>query len=83
MMHTSGAKEIYPGITVDPQVVHGKPVVSGTRVLVSIVIGQLAAGESYESICENYDLTLDQIRAVLGYAADRLAEEEVYVIASA
>ena len=35
------AKEIFPGITVDPQVVHGRPVVAGTRVPVEAVLGEL------------------------------------------
>ena len=77
------AGEVFPGITVDPAIVHGKPSITGTRVPVTLVLGQLAAGESVESVCENYDLTPEQVRAVIGYAAERLAAEEVYVIASA
>ncbi|HVB74643.1 MAG TPA: DUF433 domain-containing protein [Ktedonobacteraceae bacterium] len=77
------AGEIFPGITVDPAIVHGKPAITGTRVPVTLVLGQLAAGESVESVCENYDLTPEQVRAVIGYAAERLAAEEVYVIATA
>jgi len=77
------AGEVYPGITVDPAIVHGKPAITGTRVPVTLVLGQLAAGETVESVCDNYDLTPEQVRAVIGYAAERLAAEEVYVIASA
>lgn len=80
MSQIRGAAEIYPGVTVDPQIVHGKPVIAGTRVPVAIVVGQLAAGETVESICENYDLTPEQVRAALGYAADRVASEAVYVL---
>jgi len=60
--------------------VHGKPAITGTRVLASQVVGHLAAGESVESVCEAYDLTPEQVRAALGYVAQRLAEDEVYVI---
>ena len=63
---TSG--EIYPGVTVDPNIVHGKPVIKGTRVLVSRIVGHLAAGDSIETVCENYDLTPEQVRVALGYA---------------
>ena len=59
---------------------HGKPAITGTRVLASQVVGHLAAGESVESVCEAYDLTPEQVRAALGYVAQRLAEDEVYVI---
>ena len=37
------ATEIYPGITVDTQVIHGKPAIRGTRIPVSLVLGQLRA----------------------------------------
>jgi len=77
------AREIYPGITVDPAVVHGKPVITGTRVPVTLVLRQLAVEESVEAVCANYDLTLEQIRAVIGYAAERPDAEDIYVIASA
>mgnify|MGYP001320537132 CR=1 FL=1 len=77
------AGEVYPGITVDPAIVHGKPTITGTRVPVTLVLGQLAGGESVESVCATYDLTPEQVRTVIGYAAERLAAEEVYVITSA
>ena len=83
MAQSGTAGEIYPGVTVDPNIVHGKPVIKGTRVLVSRIVGHLAAGDSMETVCENYDLTPEQVRAALGYAASRVSEEEVYVIASA
>lgn len=77
------AGEVYPGITVDPSIVHGKPVITGTRVPVVLVLGQLTAGETVESVCANYDLTPEQVRAAIGYAASRVAGEEVYVLATA
>ncbi len=65
------AGEIYPGITVDPAIVHGKPVIRGTRVLVSRIVGHLAAGDTIETVSKAYDLTPEQIRAAVGYAASR------------
>lgn len=80
-MGTPGpAGEIYPGVTVDPQVVHGKPVITGTRVLVAVIVGSLAAGDSMETVCAEYGLTPDQVHDALGYAASRVAEEHVYVV---
>jgi len=77
------AGEVYPGITVDPAIVHGKPVITGTRVMASQIVGHLAAGDTIETVCEAYDLTPEQVQAALGYAAQRLTEDEVYVIANA
>ena len=65
------ATEIYPGVSVDPEVVHGKPVISGTRIPVSLVLGQLAAGVSYEELEREYGLRKEQ--AAIGYAAQRVA----------
>ena len=49
-------------IEVNPQVCHGKPVVRGTRILVSQVLGAFAAGDSVSDILEDYpSLTRDVI----------------------
>ena len=68
---------IAPRIAVDPEVCHGKPVIAGTRVLVSIVVGAVAAGDSFEVIAHEYGIALEDIRAALDYAAKRLEEETV------
>jgi uncharacterized protein (DUF433 family) len=82
MAENMGATEIYPGVTVDPRVVHGKPVIAGTRVLVSSIVGHLAAGETVQTVCEEYDLTPAQVQAALGYAAERVAADDVYIVPS-
>lgn len=71
------ARQIAPRITVDSKVRFGKPVIEGTRVPVELVIGQLAGGMTMEEVAQEYDLTLDDLRAALKYAADILAAEEV------
>ena len=63
-------------ISVDPLVCHGKACIRGTRVMVSVVLDNLAAGESHESIASGYHLTLDDIQAAIQYAAE-LARETV------
>ena len=80
MAQVASAGEIYPGITVDPQIVHGKPVITGTRVLVAVIVGTLAAGDSLETVCAEFGLTPEQVQAALGYAASRVADEDVYVV---
>lgn len=72
------AKEVFPGVTVDSQVVHGRPVVEGTRVPVEVVVGALAGGSSFDDIMEDYHLTMEHIRAALGYATRMLSSTTVY-----
>lgn len=55
-------------ITIDPAICHGKPVVRGTRTPVSIVVGSLAGGMSFEEVQREYDLTTEDIRAALKFA---------------
>ena len=66
-------------IVVDTQVMHGKPVIAGTRIPVYVVLNLLAGGLGPEEVLKEYpDLTLEDVQACLAYAA-RLAEEEVGV----
>ena len=53
----------------DATVCHGKPVISGTRVLVSTVLGALAGGDSVAQVAEDYGLSSSQISAALEFAA--------------
>jgi len=68
---------IAPRITVDPQIRFGKPVIEGTRVPVSVVVGAVAAGDSWREIAQEYGIAEEDIRAALAYAANRLEEETV------
>jgi uncharacterized protein (DUF433 family) len=65
----SDVTEIVPGITADPSLAFGKPVIAGTRVPAATVLGFLAAGRPEIEILAEYDLTTEQIRATLRYAA--------------
>lgn len=57
-------------IAVDPEVVHGKPHISGTRVTVQVILELLAAGETTEDLLAEYDeLSRDDVLAALEYAA--------------
>lgn len=59
-------------ITVDPAVRFGKPCVRGTRITVGDILGYLAGGMSEEQmIAEFPQLTTEDIRACLAYAAER------------
>lgn len=59
-------------ITVDPSVCHGKACVRGTRIMVSVVLDNVAAGLSREEILVSYpSLEPADIDAALTYAAER------------
>ena len=62
-------------ITLAPEVLAGKPVISGTRLSVEFVIGLMADGWSEAEILENYGVTHDDILACLAYARDMLNSE--------
>lgn len=52
-------------ITVDPAVCHGKPCIKGTRVMVSVVLDNIAAGDTTEQIATTYRLAKDDVLAAL------------------
>ncbi len=56
-------------ISIDPKVCHGKACIKGTRVMVSVLLDNLAEGESYESIMAGYHVTQEDIQAAIAYAA--------------
>jgi uncharacterized protein (DUF433 family) len=67
-------------ISLDPKVCHGKPVVHGTRILVSNVVGAIAAGQTIPDILQDYpSLKEDDIRACLEFAGNLTAMESVEV----
>ncbi len=59
-------------VTIEPGKRGGKPCVRGLRIAVADVLGWLAAGMSHKDILDDYpELTEDDIRACLAFAADR------------
>jgi uncharacterized protein (DUF433 family) len=66
-------------ITLDPDILVGKPVIKGTRLAVEFIVDLLAQGLSQHDILKNYPgLTDDDIRACLAYASEMLQAEKVY-----
>jgi len=67
-------REIAQGITIDPEVMVGKPVIKGTRMPVDLVLAKLSANPSVDDLLADYPhLSVDQIRDCLRYASE-LAE---------
>jgi uncharacterized protein (DUF433 family) len=67
-------------IVIEPNILVGKPTIRGTRLAVEFIIDLLAQGWSTEDILENYQITIDDIRACLSYANEALKAEKVYPI---
>ncbi|HJS74304.1 MAG TPA: DUF433 domain-containing protein [Vicinamibacteria bacterium] len=67
-------------VTVDPTVCHGVACIRGTRIPVSVVLDNLAAGLSLGEILQSYPtLSEEAVQAAIAYAAD-LARERVVVM---
>jgi len=65
-------------IEVNPAICSGKPVVRGTRIMVSNILGMVAGGYSVDRILAAYpDLSREDISAALEYAAKVVDEEQV------
>jgi uncharacterized protein (DUF433 family) len=75
------AVEIAPRITVDDQVRFGRPTIKGTRVSVSVILDELAAGMSGDEITQEYGITHEDVLAVLQYAAQVVGAEEIRAVA--
>lgn len=63
------------GIVQDPTINSGRPIIEGTRVLVDLIIGHLESGMSIAEVCDEYDLTPEQVKAV-----KQLSPEQVQYI---
>ncbi len=64
-------------------VCHGKPCIKGTRIMVSIILDNLAEGLTPEEIVAEYPpLTLENIRNAIAYAAALTSEEELIPLRS-
>ncbi len=67
-------------IVVDPTICHGKACIKGTRIMVSVILDNLAAGLSLDEILRSYpSLSREAVQAAIVYAAE-LARERVVAI---
>jgi uncharacterized protein (DUF433 family) len=65
-------------IIIDPEIQHGKPVIRGTRVPVARLLGGLAGGMTFDQLCQEYDVTAEDIRAAVQYAEELVEHEAHY-----
>jgi len=64
-------------IVIDERIMHGKPVIKGTRVPVDVILGSLAGGMTYEEVEKEYGITREDILAAIEYARKIISEEKV------
>ena len=65
-------------ITIDPHRMRGLPCIRNTRVTVSAVLGQLAAGQTFQQVLDDYPyLEVEDILAALTFAAEAVQEREL------
>jgi uncharacterized protein (DUF433 family) len=78
-MATAAVKTVFPHITTDPEVCHGRPCVAGTRVRVMDIVAAHEQGVSPADLTNHFDtrpLTLGEIHAALAYYNDHKDEIE-------
>ncbi|MFO0892547.1 MAG: DUF433 domain-containing protein [Isosphaeraceae bacterium] len=62
-------------VSIDPAICHGKACIRGTRIMVSVILDNLEAGEAPSRILQSYPtLRPEDIQAALGYAAEMARE---------
>jgi uncharacterized protein (DUF433 family) len=65
-------------ITVNPSICHGKPCIKGTRVMVSVILDNLAEGLTLEELVKSYpSVSREAVQATIAYAADLTRERVV------
>lgn len=65
-------------IIIDPEIQHGKPVIRGTRVPITRIVGGFAGGMAREEIMREYEVTEEDIWAALSYATELIEAEEFH-----
>jgi uncharacterized protein (DUF433 family) len=70
-------------ISMNPEVMGGKPCIRGLRVTVGTIIGLLAVGKSQTEILDLYPyVQVEDIKAALEYAAWRIEEHEAHLVSN-
>ena len=76
-------EQLLQRVSLNPEVMAGKPVIRGTRIPVEFIVRMLAQGISESEILQEYPrLHPEDIRAALAYAARVLASEDVFPVAA-
>lgn len=75
--------DLFDRITINPEVMVGKPTIRGMRITVEQILKALAGGLATKDILEDYpELEEEDIRVALLYASELVGEERVFAIGS-
>lgn len=76
-------QQLLDRITVNPDVMVGKPTIRGLRITAEQILKALAGGVTVQDLLEDYpELEPEDIRAVLLYAAELVSEEQVFEVSA-
>lgn len=76
-----GKENLLNRITVNPEVMVGKPTIRGLRITVEQILKALAGGVTVEELLEDYsELEREDIQAALMYASELVNEEQVFAV---
>lgn len=65
-------------ISIDPKICHGKACIRGSRIMVSVILDNLAEGRTPEQLVRDYPpLKMEDVKAAIAYAAELTREEEL------
>jgi len=64
-------------IAIDPAIHHGDPCIKGTRVPVSVIVGSIGDGDTFDEVFGAYPhITVEDIRAALKFAAEAVSDSD-------
>jgi uncharacterized protein (DUF433 family) len=67
-------------IVIDPEIQHGKPVIRGTRIPITRIVGGVAGGMTKDELIREYGVTEEDVRAALSYANELIEKEEFHFL---
>ncbi len=70
-------RDITPGVISDPEILGGRPTLRGRRIAVSQLVDQLAGGMTLSELQDDYQLRDEEMRALLGYIAQVVHQDEL------
>ena len=74
-------KNLFDRITIDPEVMVGKPTIRGIRITVEQILKSLAGGLTTKDLLDDYpELEEEDIRVALLYASELVEEERVFAV---
>ena len=75
-------EDLLARITINPQILVGKPTVRGMRISVEHILRALSRGISEQELLDEYpNLEKEDFQAVFAYATELVEEEQVFAVA--